>query len=74
MDYGEEEHSDTYDHTIFAFNVVLTAIVTSFGIVGNVLVLLMLHNWDSQQNTRGNLLITWFDYKVSTEWYTETKL
>ena len=54
----EEEHSDTYNNTIFTFNVILAAIITSLGIIGNVLVLLMLHNWESQENTKGELIIT----------------
>ena len=52
----EEEHSDTYNNTIFTFNVILAAIITSLGIIGNVLVLLMLHNWESQENTKGELI------------------
>ena len=55
MGNDEEDHSDSYNNTIFTFNVVLAAIITSLGIIGNILVLLLLHNWESQQSTKGLL-------------------
>ena len=53
MENGKDDHTEEYNNTIFAFNVVLTAVVTSLGIFGNTLVLLLLRNWDR----KGNLVV-----------------
>jgi len=57
MAKGQEDHTEEYNNTIFAFNVVLTAIVTSLGIFGNSLVLLLLRNWNDPFGKIGNLKI-----------------
>ena len=54
MEY--DEHSDIYAHTIFVFNVVLMAIVASLGIVGNGLVLTLLHDCNVYMNTSQNII------------------
>ena len=41
------QDKNAYDSTIFAFNVVLTSIVTSLGIIGNGLVLILLRHYRS---------------------------
>ena len=62
MEYDEgDEHSDIYAHTIFVFNVVLMAIVASLGIVGNGLVLTLLHDCNVYMNTSQNIIGKIFD-------------
>ena len=50
MENEKDDHTEEYNNTIFAFNVVLTAIVSSLGIFGNTLVLLLLRNWERKGN------------------------
>lgn len=59
MDDGKDDHTEEYNQTIFAFNVVLTAAVTSLGIFGNTLVLLLLRNWDSKGKS-----ITYYSFSI----------
>ena len=54
METNEEQNQDTFDNTIFAFNIVLMAIVASLGIIGNGLVLILLRNCVSHQTTKGD--------------------
>ena len=54
METKEEQNQDTFDNTIFAFNIILMSIVVSLGIIGNGLVLLMLRNCVSSQSTNGD--------------------
>ena len=54
-----KEDQDTINNTIFAFNVVLQSIVASFGIIGNILVLIMLRNCVPSQDTKGDRIYTY---------------
>ena len=53
MENEPEDHSDTYNTTIYVFNVVVMAIIASLGIVGNGLVLAMLHKCNFSQTASG---------------------
>ena len=56
METKEGENPDEFDNTIFAFNIVLMAIVASLGIIGNGLVLIMLRKCVTPQGTQGDLV------------------